>query len=186
MVESILNSKIEEIEETIKRMRREGKLVLTLPDVVLLLLAAQRDKPIYSRIVLFKEVFLTYKEILSNYKDRIITEDPGFFGYKFGPYSYNLVEVLEQLSWSGYIIRRGRRSTRTETFLVTEAGVKRVKELMEKLPEELLDEIKAKRKGWDQLGVDGILRYVYTKYPEYKRESVLKNKYKELIWGGKG
>ena len=63
------------------------------------------------------------------------------------------------------------------------AGQKYSKTLFNKLPKSQKNEIAIKRKGWDQLGTEGILNYVYTHYPKYTEKSVIKNRYKDVIWG---
>lgn len=176
----------DEINKKLKTLKKDKKPIITLRDAVLMLLYAQKDVPIYSRISLFKEVFLLYEEILKKYSEQYFIQDPKFESYKYGPYSFDLAEVLEQLHWSGYIEISGRRNSRVESFKITPKGEKEIREKFENLPAEVREKIIQMRKGWDQLGVDGILRYVYQKYSNYKSKSRLKDKYREIMWGGRG
>lgn len=153
----------------------------SLKDLIFIILSAQ-DKPIHGRILLMKELFLLYKRVLSE-----VSENPKFVPYRFGPYSFHLTELIHTLRDDGFIKIEGRPNSRSESFSLTENGMKYGLVVFKKLPKETQQLIKEKRKGWDQLGVDGILNYVYTHYKKYKEKSVLKNRYKDIIWGkGKG
>lgn len=176
----------EELVRLFEKLKAENKPVITLKDAVLMLLYAQKNKPIYGRILLFKEVFLLYEEILKKYREHFILENPRYEPYKYGPYSFRLADLLEQLYWAGFIEIIGKRNTRLEAFIITDKGIKEIERKFETLLPELREEITKKRQGWDQLGIDGILRYVYQKYPQYKINSKIKDKYKEIMWGGKG
>jgi len=146
-------------------------------DLVLILLYAQK-KSIHGRILLMKELFLLYNRIL-----KINTQDPKFVPYRFGPYSFHLTDLLTTLNVDGYLQVKGRKNSNSESFSLTDKGQKNAKKLFNKLSKSQKDEISIKRKGWDQLGTEGILNYVYTHYPIYKAKSVIKNRYKDVIWG---
>ncbi|AEH06287.1 hypothetical protein [Methanothermococcus okinawensis] len=179
MSEILKYNKLEKLKELIESMK--GKTILTTKDLVLIILYAQ-NKPIYGRTLLFKEIFLLYMEVLKDYNDFEI-QNPNFIPHHYGPYSFDIAEILNQLEWFGYIQRIGRKNSTSEKFELTDKGKNEIKETFEKLPDKLKKEIKRKRKGWDQLGTDGILRYVYQNYEKYKEKSKIKNKYKDIIWG---
>ncbi len=179
-------NKISKLSKLVESFKEKDKPVLTVRDLILILLYAQKSKPIQSRIMLFKETFLLYNEVLHKYKEQLIIQDPKFFGYKYGPYSYEIAEALKQLHWSGLISIEGKKNTRRETFRLTKRGLEEAEKIFERLPPSLQEEIRKMRIGWDQLGIDGILRYVYAKYKEYTDKSEIKDKYKWVIWGGKG
>ena len=151
--------------------------VFLVPDLVLAILGAQ-DKPVHGRTLLMKEVFLLYEEVL---KDR--SEDPGFVKYRLGPYSFHVVEALRVLDSDGVLERRGRPNANSESFRLTPRGSKMATKVLEKLSESEQKLVSEKRMGWDQLGVNGMLNYVYTKYPAYKEKSVVKNRYADVVWG---
>lgn len=150
---------------------------LSLRDLVLILLHAQ-NKPIHGRILLMKELFLLYQEVLSQK-----TEDPKFVPYRFGPYSFHLTEVVSTLFYDGLIEVRGKKNSKTESFIITEKGNKQIRPLFNQFSSQVKETIKENRKGWDQLGIHGILNYVYTKYRKYKKKSLIKNRYKDIDWG---
>ena len=151
----------------------------TLADATLILLYAQKDKPIFGRIMLTKEMFLLLNEILE--KDDV--QDPKFVPYRFGPYSFVLGNVLSNLEFSGFINRTGRKNSRAEQFTLTDKGKNTATILWNKLSENVRMVLPKKRKGWDQLGVNGILKLVYGKYEEYTKNSCIKGRYKNITSG---
>lgn len=146
-------------------------------DLVMIILAA-REQSIHGRILLMKELFLLYQKML-----KPKTQDPKFVPYRFGPYSFHLAELLTTMSNDGLLEIKGRRNSNSESFNLTPKGKKKSNAIFKKLTKVEQKEIQEKRKGWDQLGTDGILNYVYTHYPKYKVKSIIKNRYKDVIWG---
>jgi hypothetical protein len=156
---------------------------ITVSDAVLLLLYSQHEKPVNGRVSMMKQVFLLINEVLKG----IDTQEPKYVKNRFGMYSFVVAENLTGLEFAGYIEREGRKNTKLERFEITEKGKKYIAPLFEGLPKKLRVTISEKRKGWDQLGYEGILRYVYHKYPEYHDKSVLKKRYAPIFWGrGRG
>jgi len=156
---------------------------ITVSDAVLMLLYSQRDKPINGRVSMMKQIFLLVNEVLKG----IDTQDPKYVKNRFGMYSFLVTETLSNLEFARYINREGKKNTKNERFQITERGMKHVAPLYSSLPKEVQLTIGEKRKGWDQLGYEGILRYVYHRYPKYHDKSVLKKKYAPIFWGrGKG
>jgi len=151
----------------------------TVSDSILLTLYAQSNKPIYGRVVMMKEVFLLIKEILKEDE----AQDAKFIPYRLGMYSFTVGNALTNLEYSGYIERKGKKNTKLEQFELTDKGKKHISKIWNTLPVETQKIAEEKRKGWDQLGYDGILRFVYRKYPEYKEKSCIKERYKTITWG---
>ena len=149
----------------------------SIRDLVLILLYAQ-DKPLHGRTLLTKELFLLYKSILFEK-----SQDPKFVKYRLGPYSFHLMEMISTSSSDGLIQVKGRRNSNSESFRLTQKGKKYAKKTFNEVSASTRKEIIRKRKGWDQLGTAGILNYVYTHYPSYKVNSILKKRYKDIIWG---
>ncbi len=181
-----IGKKYENLKELLKYLK---SLDLTIEDIVILLLGITEDNaPIYGRTLLVKEVFLTIKEVIEKYA--IKYQDPKFISYKYGPYSFNLIDAIESMAMRGYIIRSGRKGTKKESFSLSEKGKERYMQIKDgikaKWPQ-LIDELKEKRRGWDELGTDGILKYVYQNYPEYLDRSTIYKKYEPINWGkGRG
>ena len=148
-------------------------------DCILLILNAQPNKPIFGRVLLLKEVFLLIKEILN--EDDI--QDAKFIPYRLGMYSFTVGNALTNLEYSGYIIRKGKKNAKLEQFELTDKGKEYISKIWNALPTITQKTAEEKRKGWDQLGYDGILRLVYRKYPKYREKSCLKERYKTITWG---
>ena len=156
-------------------------LKYSIRDLIFIILFAQ-NKPIRGRILLVKEIFLLYNRILID-----VSENPKFVPYKYGPYSFHLTDIIRNLTNDGFISINGKINSKTESFLLTHKGKLIAKVIFSSLPSKTQDLIRKRRKGWDQLGIDGILKYVYFNYKDYKTKSVLKNRYKDIVWGeGRG
>jgi len=151
----------------------------TVPDTILLLLYSQPEKPIHGRVLLVKQIFLLIEEIL-NKND---VQDAKFVPYRYGMYSFIVGNAITNLEFSGYVERRGKKNTKLEQFRITDKGRKYISEVFMSLPRNSQKKIREKRKGWDQLGYDGILRLVYQKYPEFKKESRIRERYETIKWG---
>ena len=149
----------------------------SITDLVLVLLGAQ-DKPVHGRTLLMKEAFLLYEEAL---KGRSC--NPRFVKYRLGPHSFHVEEALRVLATDGVLDRRGRPNSRSELFRLTDRGSRIAAGVIENLPVGERRLVSEKRAGWDQLGTDGMLNYVYAKYPEYRDKSVSKARYADVVWG---
>ena len=128
---------------------------------------------------MMKQTFLVTHEIFKESE----VQDGHFVPYYYGYYSFQVTSDLQNLEFLGFITRRGKLNTKLEQFQISERGKKHVTEVYEKLPEATKVKLKEKRMGWDQLGYQGILNYMYTKYPESIEKSKLKEKYKPIKWG---
>jgi len=151
----------------------------TIVDSILILFYSHPEKRIFGRISLMKQIFLLIEEVLN--KEEI--QEPKFVKRHFGMYSFLVADTVANLEYSGYIERKGKKNSKLEQFRITRKGKEYISDIFASLPEELQIKIKEKRKGWDQLGYDGILRYVYNKYPQYREKSRVKRRYKPIKWG---
>ncbi|MBO8182775.1 MAG: hypothetical protein H0Z28_08290 [Archaeoglobus sp.] len=174
-------TKLYSIDEFKNLLKRSPQNKILVRDAILMLLAARNRKPIYGRTMLMKQIFLLYEEILKKYGLKF--QDPKFVPYRYGPYSFAVMQVLEDLDFAGYIKIEGRKNSRKERFMLTEKGLSEIINKFRTLDDKVQREIEEKRIGWDQLGTNGILRYVYQNYPKFKEKSELKEKYKEIEWG---
>jgi hypothetical protein len=151
----------------------------SIADCILFLLYAYPSKPLCGRISLMKQVFLLTKEVLNEKR----VQDPKFVPHHFGMYSFIVANELTNMQFAGYLEAKGHKNSRMESFYITLKGKEHISSVWSCLPEDTKKLIKQKRKGWDQLGYDGILRLVYTKYPEFREKSRLKERYKPIKWG---
>jgi hypothetical protein len=150
----------------------EKEHVMKLPELILILFYAQKEQPIKGMILLMKEIFLMQMEFAKEEKIKI--QDANFISYKYGPYSVDVDKVIESMEIYGLIISKGRKSSNKEIFYLTDYGKKRAKEQFEKLNTQQQLKLKDLRKGWDQLGVKGILKYVYSNYQNFIDKSEIK------------
>lgn len=176
---SILYS-MKEFEKELSKYNKEERKVL-ITDAIFILLYAHPNKPVYGRTMLMKQIFLLFEEIFK--RNKIAHQSPNFVPYNYGPYSFTVMEIIENLKNSGDLLVQGRKNTKKEKFSLSEKATMRAKENFTSLPHGLKELIKEKRIGWDQLGNDGILRYVYLNYSDYKEKSIIKNRYSDIHWG---
>lgn len=176
---------LESFEGLINKTRNNRKNSFLLSEIILFLLYSKQDKPIFGRTMIMKQIFLTIQEILD--KKNISYQDPKFVPYSYGPYSFYVTDTLTHLNFMGLLEIKGKKNSKKESFMITEAGIKKIEGEFKKLPSNLQQEIVSRRMGWDQLGTDGILHYVYDYYPKYKERSKIKNRFKDIQWGkGRG
>lgn len=163
------------------RARQSDEKKMLIGDIILILFYSQKDKPIFGRTMLIKQLFLVFTEILEG--NNIKTQNPKFIPHNFGPYSFTVMQIVDDLWFSRSIIVEGRKRSRKEAFSLTKEGEIRARKLFLNLNEDLQNTLREKRVGWDQLGTDGILNYVYKKYPKMIENSRIKSRYKEITWG---
>jgi len=127
-------------------------------DIILLLLANGKTM---GRTMMQNQVFLEYKEILSDYSDDLL-----YHPDKYGPFSELVEDSLKYLRNQGLIkvINRGEGH---QTYILTEEGKRKAEEISKKLPDDLKNTLRNQKISWDEWDTKGILRYVCRKYPEY-------------------
>lgn len=143
---------------------RSENMVAHADDWVLALLYANNRKPIHGKLMLVKEMFLVTKEMVPD-----LDAELQFFPYDLGPYSKVLAERVEALVQEGLIDAEG--SGGDFIFRLTPKGEQQAQQIMNELSDEVKSLLERKRRAWDQLGYRGIVRLVYTRYPEYAGKS---------------
>lgn len=171
----------EELETYIEKALRGKKPTILIEDIILLLMNSHPEKPIHGRTMLMKEAFLLYEEMLKG--GEIETQNPRFVPYRYGPYSFLLMQTLDTLLMAQVVKVRGKTNSRKESFSLTPIGIAKARIRLSRMPSGLQSKISEARVGWDELGTDGILNYVYANYPRYKERSELKKRYKDIMWG---
>jgi len=121
-----------------------------------------------------KLVFLFYMELANEYS--IPVENPGFFAYKYGPYSDDVDDIIQILLDSETIeTKGGMKSSKKERFYLTDKGKEKAKKIINKLDRRQKNAIIEFRRFWDQKKLVGLVKYVYSKYPSYTNKSVILN-----------
>lgn len=156
----------------------EKKLFLSVEDWVLLLLYA--GKYIAGITHYQKMLFLVFYELAP--KENIPTENPCFYGYKYGPYSQRIDEAIDFLIKFEYIHDEGRKSSSKERFYITSKGKKKGKIIFDKLSKKQQNAIREFRIYWDQKTTKGLLKYIYSNL-EYKSFLVKSKIIKDLFPG---
>ena len=113
-----------------------------------------------------KMLFLIFYEFVPKFN--IPTENPGFYGYKYGPYSARIDAAIDFLIQYDYIITEGRKSSSKERFYITDKGKKKGNIIFNKLSVDQQMALMEFRKYWDQKTTKDICKYVYAK-PEYEK-----------------
>src|SRR2546427_9409958 len=156
--------------------RKAPESPVTVDDLVLGLLYAEQDRPVKGGLMMMKLLFLVGKEIEPGV-DQMLS----FFPKDFGPYSQKVASSLNRLEQKSLITSRKSAAEsgdleRTD-FRLTPEGKERARLAFEKLRPETRAKVHQLRRGAEEFGYSGILRYVYSKYPEYADSSKIKEEY---------
>jgi uncharacterized protein YwgA len=140
--------------------------------VLVFLYAGKKDNenPVINGVLMFtKQFFVFVKEIKKE-----LDAEFKFIPYDYGPYSFILINILQSLVKLGYIaiIRDEER----QDFIMTEEGMKKVAEIYESIDGETKKKLESLRREATQLGYSGVLRYVYSRYPEYTTASKIRER----------
>lgn len=161
-------SKKATIEESI-----EFKIDLSIEESIYSLLYADYNRFIKGRLVFVKEIFLLCKEILPCIESKF-----NFFPSHFGPFSIPLAKEIDKMKNDEkikveYLINE--LGDPVYRFSLTNNGISEAKKVFESLPCGLKNKLILERKKWDSYGYTGIIRYVYSRYPEYTENSKIKD-----------
>lgn len=145
---------------------------LTVKDAIVSLLGAMPEYEIETRTLLFKELFLLYKEILNSapFKNNFQYIDPEFVPYIYGPFSFQAASGLGVLVFSGIISKSGDK--RNQSFKLTSKGMANfeyIKIRIRDIPHgnEFIESLSEKRIEWDPLGREGIMARIRNYFPNY-------------------
>ena len=138
---------------------------LTAKDFVLLLLNSDNQKPIKGNLFFQKEMFLIVEEV---YPD--LREELDFFPYDYGPFSKNLVNLLNKLKEDNFV---KFEESEANIYFITIKGKNYIEKI--KFPEDIIEKVNNLKIGSNKLGYKGLLRYVYFNYPKYTKNSKIKN-----------
>lgn len=167
------------------------------PDTVLLLLAAPSEARIERNRIngitrLEKLLFLAEQE--EQLSEAVATDAFEFRAYHYGPYSRAIYEAVELLEEAGLLVERRSidesalddaeqvYSDATDEgaverqFLLTDDGIAVARLLAEKHPNTIVALSRIKDRYGD-LSLRRLIRYVYSTYPEYAKESKIRDQF---------
>ncbi|WP_148305842.1 hypothetical protein [Candidatus Methanoplasma termitum] len=144
---------------------------LFVSDWILAWLYVGDGAPVSGIIKLQKQIFVILYEFAQ--ENDIPSENPGFRAYKFGPYTEAIDRNIASLMDIGLVESRGRTNSEQERFFLTEKGKASGKEALDKLTPEQMNKLKLLRADLQQFDSNGIMTYIYTRYPEFTDESIV-------------
>ena len=160
------------------------------------------NEPIIGRTKLMKMMFLFEKEIAKSFFDNLEgIRLPDFEPYYYGPFSRQLFEDLAFFEAIGMIVTNetdiplpiedvaevenvfdkevGEQESYESSYSLSDAGEKYIEEniwnTFSNNQKDILCRFKAQI---NKISLNGLLRYVYTKYPETTKKSVIADKFK--------
>ena len=152
------------------KMKREMGVKDLTPEELILALMYYSNGSIPGALYLQKLVFLAINEDQQNKtgKDAII-----FKPLNFGPYSNTVTNSLQGLIRKELIVSKKQISNKynRDTYLLTDLGKQLSNATIEKLNSSSVEYLRNLCIAGKQLGYSGILRYVYSKYPNYTSKS---------------
>lgn len=173
---------IDEADKILKEISIEEFSEYSLFDAILLLLFADKDIPIDGKVKQQKEIFLAFKEVFPKLKN---FKQVDFDKKRYGPFSEEVDNTLDDMAFSNYISIEGRKKPNTMNISITSKGMNHIENKFSELPPEIQNELKQKRVDWDSMSTSGIMSYVYLHYPEYRENAIQKKRFKPLDWSKK-
>lgn len=153
---------------------------ITIEDAFLLLASTYPRIEISGRLVVQKEMFLLEKSFAPEHG--LHFESMEFKPYHLGPYSEKLRLVVRSLRRRGLIEARPLAGREGDAYILTERGRRTAEEKKALVPTDVWEELRRRRRGWDELGQPGLLRVVYQDFSAYAGRSRIR----ERVEGGPG
>lgn len=127
-------------------------MLIPLENTILLLLVAQKDKPIWGIEMLIGQLIMSREKLFPE-SEPITLQVHGKCKRLF---SRSVEKAIENLRWNGLVDARGRINTNFYHLQITEKGQGHVTNLFNGLDSETRERLRDLRIGWDQLGTDGM------------------------------
>lgn len=149
----------------------DSHLFMFIDDWILAWMFVGDGAPILGIVKLQKELFIILKEFAP--ENNIPSENPDFRAYKFGPYTERIDRSIQTLIEMGLVSSYGRINSNNESFFLTESGKTAGEKALSKLTSVQIEKLKKLKGDLQQFSTDGIMTYVYSKYPEYTDKSIV-------------
>lgn len=124
------------------------------------------NEPVVGSVRIMKLLFLIKQRIQLN---NFYTFQP----YLYGPCSFDVYKDLAELTKESIVEEIKDKYTKFETFKLTTKGEKEGERTFSELPDETKKAIEEVKTEFNQMSFVTLLRYVYSKYPKYRRLSVI-------------
>ncbi len=158
-----------------------GQATTGIPDMshadwLLVLLGADNGRPVRGRTVFVKEMFVIGKEVVQQ-----VDEKFDFFPSRYGPYSAFFQPNLDALVSRKLVheeeavgLSRQFGGEARMDYSLTPNGSEAAAALRARLPAAIAARVDEYKRTLSSLGFWGLIRYVYSAYPEYTIASELK------------
>lgn len=130
---------------------------------------AAKNPGINGILMFTKQFFVFVKEVKSDLQEYF-----NFIPYDYGPYSFVLKKIIDDQVNEGYIVVE--KSDDRQDFILTYNGVEKAEMLSKNLDKKTKQTLENLRREATQLGYRGVLRYVYSRYPEYTTASKIRER----------
>lgn len=145
-------------------------------DWLLIWLALDKSKSIKGKTAFIKQLFVAGKEIAPQ-MEKVFA----FYPHRFGPYSKEFENALQQLERKGAIsvnvqeeIEGFSSMNKRYDYTLQPAGEAIAITLMKRVPPSIRDKLIQYRRLLSRMGFWGIIQYVYSNYPEYATSSEIR------------
>ena len=146
--------------KTMRNLKSKTKQIISCRDLILSLLHASSPVTGISRMQM--ELFLTWKTLTTK------TKEDYDYPYKFETPSQLMIGTLSDLLGLG-LIEIITRNPNASGYSITPRGTQTIlKHCKDKNIS--LEELKTKKKGWNELTNPGMLKLLHRKYPKYARK----------------
>ena len=136
-------------------------------DLVVLAVGAGGSR-VLTPVQLQKAIFLIGKANLEGIPENLYNFKP----YHYGPFDANIYQDAETLHNDGLVLRAPSREGPWIDTLITPKGLERAAELRKQLNLNTINRIREIVENVHSLSFRQLLREVYSKYPEYRANSV--------------
>lgn len=127
---------------------------------------------IKGKLLFIKEFFVFVKEIKQD-----LDEFFHFIPYRYGPYSFELVSIMDKLINRGLIsaITTPVQSGERYDYRLTQQGIEVARGLYNNVDHDTKIRLEKLRADGSKMGYFAVLRYVYSRYPEYTVSSKIRD-----------
>lgn len=139
-----------------------------MQDKDIVLLVARSGRQVISPIQLQKAVFLVSRAGLKGLPQQAYD----FQAYHYGPFDADVYNDAEKLHTENLVLRAPSRSGAWTDTMITPEGWDKTEALRRDLPHETVEKIDEIVQTVLSMPFRTLLRYVYDKYPEFRKNSV--------------